>query len=187
MTDYRSGRRTLDAHGGQPQLSENEEGIQHNIDESADDLSAHGKKHISFCLQNLGTVCLQEHPQGKEEDNPGILRCIKPDRGLAGGEAAVAFQKQYACGGKKKKIEDTETEAASYRVILRFLFPSAVHPGYQDIDSGAGTGGNGGHQQLQGKNKGQGRQPVKGVLGHKVAVHNIVDGLDQQGQHDGRA
>ena len=90
-------------------------------------------------------------------------------------------------GGKKKKIEDTETEAASYRVILRFLFPSAVHPGYQDIDSGAGTGGNGGHQQLQGKNKGQGRQPVKGVLGHKVAVHNIVDGLDQQGQHDGRA
>ncbi|MFR1369185.1 MAG: hypothetical protein ACLSA0_03025 [Eisenbergiella massiliensis] len=39
----------------------------------------------------------------------------------------------------------------------------------------------------RGKNKGQGRQPVKGVLGHKVAVHNIVDGLDQQGQHDGRA
>lgn len=42
------------------------------------------------------------------------------------------------------------------------------------------------HEQLNGVNDGQGRQTRLPIAAHKQAVHNVIKGLDELGQHHRR-
>ena len=66
------------------------------------------------------------------------------------------------------------------------VVPLAVVPGHQGIDAHAGADSDGGDDQLNRVDDGEGGEAVTGELAHKIAVHDVVHGLDQLGQHDRR-
>ena len=69
---------------------------------------------------------------------------------------------------------------------LRAPLPGAIHAREQDVEPGAGVGGERDEQQLHGEDDRQRGQPLGGIAGDKVAVDDVVDRLDEQRQHDRR-
>lgn len=69
---------------------------------------------------------------------------------------------------------------------LRAPLPGAIHAREQDVEPGAGAGGERDEQQLHGEDDRQRGQPLGGIAGDKVAVDDVVDRLDEQRQHDRR-
>ena len=57
----------------------------------------------------------------------------------------------------------------------------------QAVDTGSHTGGKGDHQHLEGERQGNRGQPVRVEAGNKNAVDNIVQCLDDHGDHDRHA
>lgn len=72
-------------------------------------------------------------------------------------------------------------------VFRSLLFPAnAKAGGHHRIYAHPGAHRQGDHQQLKGIDDGQGRQAGVGILAHEQAVHNVVKGLNQLGQHHRR-
>ena len=59
-------------------------------------------------------------------------------------------------------------------------------PGKVGVDADGGAASQGDHQALDGKGHGNGREGMLGNPSDEHAVHHVVHGLDQHGNHDGK-
>lgn len=76
--------------------------------------------------------------------------------------------------------------AGSGGTVCQVAVSLAVVAGHQSVDADTSAHGDGGDDQLDRVDDGESGQSVAGELPHKVAVHDVVHGLDQLGQHHRR-
>ena len=133
---------------------------------------------------HLAPVALQKYADAAHADDhavgDGVLR---HSGGVGGGEGEGPHQKG-AEQGEHRPAEQGQHGAHSGGAVRRMVLSPPVQVGHQGVDAHAGPHRDGGDDELHRVDDGQGGQTVVGVLAHKVAVHDVVHGLDQLGQHD---
>ena len=158
---------------GHPQLRdgpqpEDQKGVQHNVGEGAGDLGRHGQAHVAPGLVHLAPVALQKYADAAHADDHAV------------GDGVLRHAEQ----GEHRPAEQGQHGAHSGDAVRRMVLSPPVQVGHQGVDAHAGPHRDGGNDELHRVDDGQGGQTVVGVLAHKVAVHDVVHGLDQLGQHN---
>ena len=134
----------------------------------------------------LGPDALQKDPQAPHTHDVSIEHRIgyRTRRGRGGAHIGLHQQKRRRC--KHCPADDCQHHSRPGRAVGRPLLSKGIHPGHIGVHAHAGPHRNGSNDQLDRKDHRQGCQAAVGVLPHKVAVHNIIEGLDQLGQHHRR-
>ena len=87
---------------------------------------------------------------------------------------------------KHKSVEQAQQETVAHNILLVGGFACSIHPGNQDVDARAGSGCNRRHEQLNRVNQRNGGQTCLGIDGNEIAVHHVINGLNEQSQHNRR-
>ena len=107
--------------------------------------------------------------------------------GLPGGEELHKDRSQAHPQDQKDHPADQIDEVAVGHYPVGLVGPVLPQPaGQQGVEAHAGAYAHGDHQGLDRVDKRQGYKPVGAELGHEHAVHQIIEGLDQLGQHHRR-
>ena len=88
--------------------------------------------------------------------------------------------------GEEHPEGESQRRGGARHLLRPGLIPKAQIVGDGGIDADAGAHRQGDHQELQGVDDGEGREPGVRVPAHEEAVHDVVEGLDQLGQHHRR-
>ena len=83
-------------------------------------------------------------------------------------------------------MDGAEQQALGGSGVSLFLLLGAEEVGDDRVDSNGKADGDGVDKILHWKDQGQGGHSVLADFGHKIAVHNVVQGADQHGQHHGQ-
>ena len=105
--------------------------------------------------------------------------------GVRGGRGKGTHQ-QSADDGEEQPAHQGQDGAGPGGVVRQVAVALAVVAGHQGVDADISAHGNGGDDQLDRVDDGEGGQSVAGEFAYEIAVHDVVHGLDQLGQHHWR-
>ena len=170
-------------HGRESQQPKDHDGVQDDVGDGADELEDHGPDHVAGGLEGLLQGDLYKYAEG-EHTADGDVRAAHPDDFL------VCFEELKEGGGEKSSIQgeqhpgaDCQYNAMSGGGIGFILTALAQAAGDQAGDAHSGTHCKGDEQVLQGERQTDCGQSLLADLGHKIAVHDIVQRLHQHGEH----
>ena len=173
-------------HPGEGADAEDEEGVQNQIDDRADALDDHRAHSVAGCLKGALSGKLHADADGGPSDDGEILDAVVDHLGLPGGEEPHKDGGQAHPQDQKDHPADQIDEVAVGHYPVGLVGPALPQPaGQQGVEAHAGAYAHGDHQGLDRVDKRQGYKPVGAELGHEHAVHQIIEGLDQHGQHHG--
>ena len=160
--------------------------VQYNVGQGPGGLGDHGVHRLSCGLQQPLISDGQKQAQGTHGTAKNVGRPLLHnlhDIGLGQEECPGA---ENADNRKDQIAAHRQKNAVGRRQIhpLLVLLPQTL--AQQGIDTHAGTGGHGDHQVLNREGQADGVEGVLTEPGHEHAVHHVVQGLDQHGDHDGQ-
>ena len=186
LSDARRQSRALDAHSRKGANAEDQQRIQNNIADTACHEAYHGHLHPSYCLKDFLKAQAKgnHHREGKNDagipqrivDNPCILR-IQPQE---------ARHHQQTDDHQNQALNRIDEKADRSRPIRLLLSLCPQIEGNGGVDADAKADGNRIDQILNRIDQGQGRHGLLADAGYKIAVHDIVQGIDQHGKHHGQ-
>ena len=135
---------------------------------------------------DLAPGALQKHSQAADADDQAVGDGILGHRGGFRGGGGKRPHQQSAGGGKHQPADKGQDRAGPGSPVSQMVVALPVITGHQRVDTDAGAHRDGRDDQLDRIDDGERRQAVIGKLAHKVAVHDIVHGLDQLGEHHRR-
>ena len=170
---------------GKAEQAENQDGVQNDVDQRARDLGNHGVHRPPCGLEQPLKAELAENADGEAQADPGVVRAVVHDGGniRLSQEEGPGQQKAARAEGHGADQEHKDARIGGLvRLVLLFLPQGA---GEQGVHADARAAAHGDHQVLEGKGQGDGVQRVLADAGDKDAVHHVVEGLDQHGDHHG--
>lgn len=170
--------------GERPQ-TENEQGVQEQIDHRADALDAHGPHRVSAGLEHPLPRKLHTHAERARGDDGKVLTAVVDDLRYVGEQRQKGAAEQHARNQKDQPAAQVEEVAVHCHGagLGGAAFPQAA--GEYGVYADAGPHADGNHQGLYRIGQGQRHKSVGAELGHEHAVHQIIQGLDQHGEHHG--
>ena len=177
---------TGDAHGGQAEPAEDQDGVEDDVGDSAHGLGDHGLEGVAAGLQQPLEEDLNEDADGADGDDGQIDAAALQglgDGGLGGKEGAGEEQSEdHEQGGEQAgKPHAVAGGAVGALVVL-------LTQGFrqQGVDAHAHAGGAADEQVLDGEGQTQGGDRGLGDPGDIDAVHDVVKRLNQHGDHQGQ-
>ncbi len=141
---------------------------------------------VAGCLKGALSGKLHADADGGPGDDGEVLDAVVDHLGLPGGEELHKDRSQAHPQDQKDHPADQIDEVAVGHYPVGLVGPVLPQPaGQQGVEAHAGAYAHGDHQGLDRVDKRQGYKPVGAELGHEHAVHQIIEGLDQHGQHHG--
>ena len=183
LTDDGGDSSAPDAHGRTAQQAENHDGVKDDVHHSTDDERNHRQHRITHGLQKPLAVGLQKDAPAEHE----VHRKIFPAKLLqfrvvrqCGGDL-IGKQQPHQCKHQRGSQHQKQAGGGGTAGFLRLFLPQLA--GEQSVQTNGSAHADGDHQKLDGIHKGSGGQGSFGQPCHKDTVHNIVQRLDEQRQH----
>ena len=172
-------------HPGEAEQSEDQNGVHDDVDNGAHRLGDHGVEGAPGGLEHPVKGDLYEQPYRQAADDGHVLCAVVHNGLLAGLHLEKEPGAGQADGHEHQAAEDGQKQAVHGGGVGPALAALAQALGQQGVDAHAGSHGHGDHQILDREGQRDGVQRVLADLGHKVAVHHVVEGLHQHGDHHG--
>ena len=182
-----SQRRAGNAHGRHRAKAEDENGVQQDVADTARDEGDHGELHPAHGLEELlkGEA---GHVHGSEQEDDGGVGHAHRDDGTVGGEPGQeAGHDGGSCQRAEDAVEHREGHAVGGGGVRPVVVACAPVEGDEGVDAYAEADGNGVHEVLDGEHEGEGRHGLLVDLGHKEAVHDVVQRVHQHGDDVGQS
>ena len=186
LADYRRGGCAGYPHFWEAKKPEDHDGVQNQVDDGSGGLGAHGEQRLARGLKQAFKGNLPENAKGNHRADRQILGAVIHDF------PNVCLGLEEKAG--KEKPEDNESQRAedsqensvvgSPVGLCKIFFAQALRQ--QGVDPHACACGDGDHQVLYREGQRYGSQGVLADHGHKHAVHNVVERLNQHGNHHGQ-
>ena len=183
LTDDGGDNSAPDAHGRTAQQAENHDGVKDDVHHSTDDERNHRQHRVTHSLQKPLAVGLQEDAPAEHE----VHREIFPAKFLqfrvvrqCGGDL-IGKQQPHQCKHQRGSQHQEQAGGGGTAGFLRLFLPQLARE--QSVQANGSSHTNGDHQKLDGIHKGSGGQGCFRQACHKDTVHNIVQRLDEQRQH----
>ena len=178
--------RAGNAHLGEGSKAEDQDGVEHDVDDRAHALGDHGIEGAPGGLQEPLHGDLNEDAHTAQGADAQVDGAVIHDLGIGalhgeedpGGQGAQDGEDQAADDGQKDRVL-----GGPVGDVVVFLAQAA---GEQGVDAHAGAHRHGDHQVLNGEGHGDGGEGLLIDPGDEHAVHHIVEGLDQHGQDHGQ-
>ena len=172
-------------HPGEAEQSEDQNGVHDDVDNGAHRLGDHGVEGAAGGLEHPVKGDLYKQPYRQPADDGHVLCAVVHNGLLAGLHLEKEPGAGQADGHEHQAAEDGQKQAVHGGGVGPALAALAQALGQQGVDAHAGSHGHGDHQILDREGQRDGVQRVLADLGHKVAVHHVVEGLHQHGDHHG--
>ena len=130
---------------------------------------------------------LAENADGQPQADAGVVRAVVHN-GLdvrLGQEEGPG--QQNAAHAEDHGADQEDKDAGVGGLVRQVLLLLPQGAGEQGVHANARAAAHGNHQVLEGEGQGDGVQRVLADLGDEDAVHDVVEGLDQHGDHHGTA
>ena len=175
--------------GGQTEPAEDQDGVQDEVGDGTGELGHHGQLGPAGGLEEALHGDLDKDTQGGAHADVAVVDAVGDDLCHIGLEPEKGAYQQSAQDGEDHIGADRQENAGVGGSVGGVLVLGAQGAGDQGVDAHTGAAGHGDHQGLEGEGQGDGRQGVLADLGHEDAVHDVVQSLDQHGDHhrDGHA
>ena len=186
LADDGSHRSTGHPHGRDAQPTKDEQGVQHNVQNSPHALGNHGVQGPACSLQQAFKEDLSENSEGEQRADLQILHAssqnlrnvrLNPEK-----HACTKCAKQH----KQQAANSGEHQAIAGSQVSSVIFPAPQTFGEKRVHAHAYAGGKSDHQVLNWKGHGDGSQSIFTDPGDIHTVHHIVQRLDQHGNHHGK-
>ena len=146
----------------------------------------HGQGGAAGGLEQPLKAELAEDADGEPQADGGVVHAVVHDDLLpAGLQLEEGPGEEDADQGEHHEVAQGQEDAGVGGLVHHLLVLLPQGPGEQGVDAHGGAGAEGDHQVLQGEGQGHGVQGILAELGHEDAVHHVVEGLDQHGDHHG--
>ena len=153
---------------------EDEDGVQHDVDDGAQPLGVHGEDGAAGTLQQALEHDLAEHSQrGTAADaqiGDAVIHNVVDVR-LGAEEGPPKAQGQH---GGEYKAHHRQENAVDGHLIGPLAVPGAQRPAQQGIDAHGGAGGQTDHQVLGREGQRHGGKGLLADLRDEHAVHDII-------------
>ena len=173
-------------HLGEGTDAEDEHRVHDDVDDGSHTLGDHGVEGAPRGLKQPLEHDLQEQAARQARADAQIGDTLADDVRVIALRLEEGLCKNHAHDGKDHRAEDRQQNAVLRCVVGRLKILGAQTAGEQGVDAYAGTNSDGDYQVLVGECHTYGSQSVLTDLGHKVAVHHIVQCLHQHGDHHGQ-
>ncbi len=186
LAEYRSRCGAGNAHGGEAEIAEDQNGIENDVDDGADALGDHGVQGAAGGLQEPLKGDFKELKTAKPHTDGQIDGAAGNnflDIGLAGHEESGA---ENAHQRKSRNADDNQEETVEGNMTGAFRISLTERAGHRGVDAHAEAGADGDHQRLHGECQRNGGQGVFTDLRHVDAVHNVVKRLNDHGDDHGQ-
>ena len=186
LPQHRGRRRSGHLHAGEGAQAENQHRVHDDVHNGPRALANHGAegppRGLEQAFKHDGDK--NAKAQGGADGNiggPAVNNLLYIGLNLKEGPG-----NEHTQYGKGNGADHRQKDAVGGRLVgpVVVLFPQT--PGEQGVDAHAGAHPHGYHQILDGKGHGNRRQGVLADLGHKDTVHNVVQGLNEHGEHNGQ-
>ena len=196
LTDDRCQRRTGDAELGEGTQTENQAGIQDDVDDGAGALGHHGKHGAARGLQQPLRQHLYENTQRQQAADADVLGAEFHGQRRVGHHIKIgagAYQTKYH---EQHRGDEYQEEAVAGGAVCPLLVAFAQGFTQQGIYTHTDAGGEADEDVLHRKGQRHGRNGalpdgilgevlVIGDAGNKIAVHHVVQRLHQHGDNHG--
>ena len=189
LTDDCGDSRTGNAHAGAAEETEDHDGVQDDVGQGTAELGDHGQQGVTGGLEH--TLKVDGHEQaGAGRGNDSQVRGTHGEDAFLVGQV-VGNDKTHGLAGQEETEEDEEhaaqhldeqTVPGAAAGTLRITLTQTA--GKQAVDTCAHTGGQGDHQHLERHSQGNSSQTIGVKTGNEDAVDDVVQRLDQHGEHD---
>ena len=186
LADVRGNGGTVDAHGRASEIAEDQDGIQNDIGDAPRHHAVHGHLHPAGGLKQLLIHQLNGHDDGGGEDDQRISSAVIEDLLVVGIQTKERRNDGKADPGEKNAVEDAQQDPQRPRLGSFLLLLCSQIEGHRRIDADAEADAHRADDILYGKHQGEGRHGILADLRHKIAVYDVVQGVDQHGQHHGQ-
>ena len=127
---------------------------------------------------------LHTHPDGQAAADDQIGGPRRRHRRVIGGQAEKEGRTQQGEGQEQQPAQPIEQKAVTGHPVGLLLLPGPQALGKQGVEAHPGSGAEGHHHQLDRIGIGEGQKVQLAHLGHIDAVHQVIDGAHQHGEHD---
>ena len=175
-----------DAHGGEGSEAENEQGVQDQVDDGAQALREHGVNGFSGGLEQPLKADLKHHAHRGHGNDGEVSVAVGDDLGHVGLEGHESPGEKAAQQGKSRPGAEGQKDAVDGGLVgcVKIFFSQAL--GQQGVDAHPGPHAHRDHQVLGGKGQAHGGEGIFADVGDEHAVHHVVEGLHQHGNHHGQ-
>ena len=197
LTGDRSHGSAGDAHLGERTDTKDQQRIQHDVDDRAHALGDHGVHGAAGSLEQPLRQHFHKNTQAQQADDRDILSAELHRQIHIGHHGEIGSHTNHAEHHEQRRGHKGQGHAVACGEIGLFLVSLAQGFAQQRIDAYADTHRKTDQDVLHSKSQahgGNGAFPDHGLVGkilifrntgNKVAVHHIVKGLDQHGDHHG--
>ena len=186
LADHRRDSRARNAHLRQAEQAENEQRIEHDVDDRARYLRDGGRFHVAAGLQNLGPDTLEEQPAAEHAHDAAVYDHVADNVRRAGGYFRIERQDEPACGREQRPQRQRQRRADSGISIRLIGTVFAVFRRHDGVDAHARSHRQRDHQQLDGIDDGERGQTGFGKTADEQAVHDVIQSLNELRQHHRR-
>ena len=175
-----------DAHCGQTEPAEDQDGVEDDVGNGAHGLGDHGLEGVAAGLQETLEEDLHEDADGADGDDGEIGTSALQglgDGGLGGEEGTGEEQAEDHEQGGEGAGEQHAVAGSAVGTLIVLLAQGLRQQG---VDTHAHAGGTADEQVLDGEGQTQGGDRGLGDPGDIDAVHDVVQRLNQHGDHQGQ-
>ena len=186
LADAGGQRCTGNAHGGHRAQAEDQDGVQQDVAHAAEHQRHHGHLHAAHSLEHLFKG-QRGHIDGGKQEHDGGVGDAGGHKALVGGEPAQ--KARHDCNAHHRDdhaVQQAEHHAVGGGDLGLFAVARTQVQGDHGVDADTKADGDGVGKVLDGVYQREGGHGVLADLRHKQAVHDVVQGVDQHGDHVGQ-
>ena len=164
-------------------VAEDEDGVQHDVDDGTDELAAHAQVGAARCGQQLFAHGLHKQAKAEHRADGQVADALLDDLRIVGLCIEVGLHAGQANDKKYRKAAKGEEDAVFGGLVGAVLVLFAEALGQQRVDADTGADADRDHDVLQGKGQRNGGQGALADVGHEDGVHDVVQRLYQHRDH----
>ena len=186
LSDIRGDGGAVDTQRGTAQISEDHDGIEDDVGDASRHHAVHGYLHPSRSLEQFLIYQLYGHDDGCGEDDEGIPGSEIEDPVVVGIHPQERRDDGKTDPGEKDAVKDPQQDPQRSRPGGFFLLLRTQIEGHRRIDAHAEPDAHRPDDVLNGKHQRQRRHGILADLRHEIAVDDVIQSVDQHGQHHGQ-
>ena len=181
--DGRDGR-TAHAECRQTKPAENQDGIEHDIDNTAARHEHHGGFHAPNALKDLLKAHLQQLAERQAHNDIGVITRPRQRACIVGEHAQERSGEHHTCDNEDHTMDEHEQHAQRSCSISLFALPCAKMHGHDRANAYTYTHADRHDSILQWKSQRYCGQCIGAQFGDPDTVDDVVERLNEHGQHN---
>lgn len=183
LSDDGGNRGSCHTESGKAKESEDQDRIEDDVDHAAGAQQIHGNLHFSDPLENLFKRNLQQGAEGEAEHDVCIVAGILQYGRIIREQREERFGDKDPCQDEEDTVNDGQCNAERGGAVCLFLFSGSEVDGNGRSNPNTYSDGDGDDGVLERIGKRNGSQGICPQPRYIDAVHNIIERLDEHGEH----